>query len=418
MALDMTTFAAALKQHYTDWRIENLVYKNRPLFAMISKYEEFGGDVLKMPIIIGNPQNRSATFSQANSTDTSSLLRAFLLTRVRNYSLATIDNETMLASEGDSNAFLRAATVEINGALDSLARDVSIGLYGSGRGDIGRLSASTTLNTTTVTLASAEDIVRFEVGMVIVASGTNSGTITLRNNSGTVNELTIVGVDRIAGTITFNAAPDSFATGDWQVSDYLYVKGDVVSGGTSSLKLSGLQAWLPFSKSGLATSFFNVDRSVDATRLSGVSYDGSALPIEEALISGISLIGREGGKPDYCFMSFTDYANLVKALGSKVQYTQVKAGSDGALGFQGVMINGPRGTVTVIPDQDCPVGYCFPLQMDTWKMASLKKAVNLFDGDGLQMLRAPNSDALQIRCFSYAQVGCNAPGWNGQIKLS
>lgn len=417
MALDMTTFAAALKQHYTDWRIENLVYKNRPLFAMISKYEDFGGDVLKMPIIIGNPQNRSATFSYANAADTSSLLRAFLLTRVKNYSLATIDNETMLASEGDSNAFLRAATVEINGALDSLARDVSISLYGSGRGDIGRISSTTVMSGTVATLASPDDVVHFEVGMNIVAAVANSGTITIKANAGTQNVLQITAIDRIAGTLTFNAAMDSFASNDWAQSDYLFVQGDVVTG-TSSLKVSGLQAWLPFSKSGLATSFFNVDRSVDATRLSGVSFDGSALPIEEALIDGIALVGREGGKPDYCFMSFTDYRNLVKALGSKVQYTQLKAGSDGAIGFQGLMINGPRGVVTVVPDQDCPSGYCFPLQMDTWKLASLKKAVNLFDGDGLQMLRAPNSDALQLRCFSYAQVGCNAPGWNGQIKLS
>lgn len=417
MSLDITTFQPALKQHYTDWRIENLVYKNRPFLAMVKKYEEFGGDVLKMPIIIGNPQNRSATFSRANSITSETIVKAFLLSRVSNYSIAEISNEVMLASEGDSNAFLRAATTEINGALDSLARDISIGLYRSGRGDIGRISAGTVMTGTVATLSSPEDIVSFEVGMKIVAAAANSGTITVRNVSGTENVLTVVAVDRTAGTVTFNAAMDSFASDDWSASDYLFVQGDVSS--SSSLKLSGLQAWLPYNSrsSQLAASYFGVTRSVDATRLGGVVYDGTSQPIEEALIDAAALVGREGGAPDYCFLNFAEYRNLVKALGSKVQYTQVKAGSDGAIGFQGLMINGPRGTITVVPDQDAPKGFGFLLQMDTWQLASLKKAVNLFDGDGLQMLRSSSADALQLRCFSYAQLGCVAPGWNCQVAL-
>ena len=36
MALNMTTFAAALKQHYTNERIENMVYKDNPFLAMVS----------------------------------------------------------------------------------------------------------------------------------------------------------------------------------------------------------------------------------------------------------------------------------------------------------------------------------------------------------------------------------------------
>ena len=56
MALNMTTFAAALKQHYTGEKIENMVYKDNPFLAMISKYEEFGGENLKLPIKYGIPQ--------------------------------------------------------------------------------------------------------------------------------------------------------------------------------------------------------------------------------------------------------------------------------------------------------------------------------------------------------------------------
>lgn len=43
MSLDLTSFAAALKQHYTDDRIENMVYSDNPLLAMLPKMQDFGG---------------------------------------------------------------------------------------------------------------------------------------------------------------------------------------------------------------------------------------------------------------------------------------------------------------------------------------------------------------------------------------
>ena len=70
MALDLTTFAAALKQHYTTDMVENMVYKDNPLLALIPKYEQFGGENLKLPIKYGIPQGRSATFATAQSNKT------------------------------------------------------------------------------------------------------------------------------------------------------------------------------------------------------------------------------------------------------------------------------------------------------------------------------------------------------------
>lgn len=42
-SLDMSSFASALKVHYTSDRIQNMVYADNPLLAMIKKYEQFGG---------------------------------------------------------------------------------------------------------------------------------------------------------------------------------------------------------------------------------------------------------------------------------------------------------------------------------------------------------------------------------------
>lgn len=401
MALDVNSFAAALKQHYTDWSIENMVYADNPFFAMVNKYENFGGDVLKMPIIIGNPQNRSTTFSTALAGTSTSNLKAFLLTRKSDYALAEISNEVMLASEGDANAFLRAATVEIDGALHALGRSIATKLFRSGSGSIGRL-ASTSGTTTTLTLQNPEDIVNFEVGMALESNNTDDATSV---HTSTGSEGLITAIDRINGIITLSVAITGLSA-----SDYLFVRGDAGNA------ISGLDAWLTDDASALAASFFGVTRNVD-NRLHGVNFDGSSYTIEEALVKHASLIAREGGAPDVCFMNYKDYANLQNSLGSKIMYVDVKAGYEGAINIRGIAINGPRGVIKCVPDQNTPVGYAYMLTMKSWKLASLKKAVNLFDGDGLKMLRSPTTDSLQIRCFSYAQLGCNAPGHNGKLIL-
>ena len=152
MALNMTTFAAALKQHYTNERIENMVYKDNPFLAMVSKYEQFGGENLKLPIKYGIPQGRSADFTQALANKTNSQLKAFLLTRTSNYSLADIDNETLEASKGNANAFMEAAVFAIDGSIQAATRSLAIALYGNGAGSIGKVSAVDSTAGGTITL--------------------------------------------------------------------------------------------------------------------------------------------------------------------------------------------------------------------------------------------------------------------------
>ena len=74
---------------------ENMVYADNPLFAMINKYEKFGGKNLPVPVIFGNPQGRSAVFANAQANKTNTQIKDFTLTRNHDYSLASIDNETI-----------------------------------------------------------------------------------------------------------------------------------------------------------------------------------------------------------------------------------------------------------------------------------------------------------------------------------
>jgi hypothetical protein len=403
MSLDLTSFASALKAHYTSDRIENMTYKDNPLLAMMPKMTEFGGKNLPIPIITANPQRRSATFATAQSNTTTSVIKDFVLTRVKDYSFASIDNETLEASKGNANAFMDAATTEIDGAIHQLTRSLAIAMYRTGSGSIGQANASVT--GTSLQLKNADDVTNFEVGQELKFSTTDGGG-TLKTGA-----VTVTAVNRDTGELTVDALTAIASGAGIAANDYVFIEGD------HDAKLKGLLAWIP-STAPTNTPFFSVDRSSDVTRLGGIRYDGSALPIEEALIGAIHRAAREGASPDVCYMNYSKWDELAKALGSKVQYIEeaVKSG-EARVNFRGISVNGPKGPVKVIPDQNCPSDRAFLLQMDTWKLYSLGKCPQIVDSDGNKMLRESTADAVEVRVAYYAQVGCRGPGRNVNIKL-
>ena len=401
-ALSATGFAAALKQHYTDERIENMVYKDNPFLAMVAKYEDFGGENLKLPIKYGNPMGRSATFTTAQSNVTGGNIKAFLLTRIKDYAIAQIENEVLEASKGNANAFLEAAVFAIDGSIQAATRSLAVALYGNGKGSIGVVSTS---SSTTITLATTQDITNFEVDMTLVSSADESG-----GTAGTA--ISVTGINRDTGVLTMGADPSTIFTSTLK---YIFVEGDYATDSTALLKISGIGAWLPSTAPSATDSFFNVNRSADVDRLGGIRFDASSLPIEEGLIGAAARAARAGGKPDYCFMNYSNFADLEKSLGSKVSYVEKNIKPE--IGFRGILIHGPRGPINVIPDQNCPNGVAYMIQMDVWKLYSLGKAPRILSGDGLKQLRVYNADAIEVRVGYYGQLGCRAPGWNVRIGL-
>lgn len=386
-----------------------MVYKDNPLLGLIPKYEDFGGRNLPIVTIWGNPQGRSAQFTraQARGAVTNSQLDDFLLTRVKDYSIATIDNETLEASKGNANAFMEAATVEIDGAINSLTRSIAVKMYRSGYGEVGRIQAASSVTGPTLTLAQTEDITNFEVGMELEVAATIDGASKAFGTSG--NGLLITAVNRDTGVLTFafnvNDATNGIPT--IAAGDFIFVRGDHNAAVLTAI--AGLGAWVPATAPG-STPFFSVDRSKDVTRLGGLRFNASSLPIEEALIRGAARTGREGGKIDHYFMSYEKFESLEKALGSKVQYVDSFANAE--IAFRGILVNGPRGQIKCIPDQNCPNDKIYGLSLEMWKLYSLGKAVRVIDTDGLQMLRQASADGVEVRYGFYGNVGCRAPGHN------
>jgi hypothetical protein len=315
----------------------------------------------------------------------------------------------MLASKGDPNSFLEAATTEIDGSINSLTRSLAINLYRDSSAQIGQVGAEPASATPfVVIIANAGDVSNFEVGQVINIWSAKSGGAQ-RTSDGANASWEVLAVNRKSDnpTITLDGTYDG--SGTIAPDDYLFVEGDRGQG------ISGLEDWLP-SADPDSTAFFGVDRTADVTRLGGNRFDASNMPIEEALTEADSIVAQNGGFAlDHYFMSHSTFKDLKNALGSKVQYIDV--GVTPRVSFRGVQVDGTRGPIKVIPDHNCPENRVFGVQMEYLKLYSLGDPVQIISPDGLTMLRQSNDDGAEVRHGSYLQFGSRAPGSGINIQL-
>ena len=409
MALaDTTALSAVLKQKYTQRRFAELTYKKNPGFALIKKRTDFGGKNKVIALRNANPLGIGPSVSAAQGNKTASKYNQFVVTRASYYGTASITGEAILAAKGDENSLIEGLTKEIDGIINGVTRRLAMMMYRNGGGAIGQISSGSNVGTATITLANTGDITNFETGQVLQLASDDGFTGSAGVRAGTV---TVKSVDVDAGTIT--------ATGNWTAgigaaaaSDFIFGNGDYQGW------LKGALAWTPSTAPSAGESFFGLDRSTDPTRLAGVRHSGNGGPIEETLVDCATKLVRQGSTPDYVLMNPLDWANLVKALGSKVVYERIEKTTDGVdVGFKTVTVDGPQGGIKVVHDLNVPKGTAFMWQLDTWALESLGAMPKTLDSDGLMLLRSANSDDYEVRVGGYGNFTCEAPGWNAVITL-
>jgi hypothetical protein len=400
---DMAAANAALKELYGPQVLQEMMYTDNPAIAMMPKFEEAGGDVIPWPVVWAAGQGASSNFAKAQANQTAPKIASFLLTTKDDYQLATIANKLVKAAATDKMAFLRPMKLQMDGAMLTLSNRTGGNMYRSGTGSIGKI-ATGGITSGVITLDDPESVTQFERDMVLQANATDGGA-SPRAAYGYV-----IAVDRQLGTVTVASSGLGGAAGSpasWTAGDFILADGD------NNAKPTGLAGWIPTSTPSSGESFFSVDRSVD-TRLSGVRYDGSSLPPEEALKTLSKFISREGGRTDAGFTNYTSYDAVEKSLGNKVQYVDV---SNGIVGFRGITIRGHKGDFDLFADRNCPGFLAYLLQWNTWKMLSTGPVPFVFSMDGNTWLRVSNADSMEVRLNAYYQFANNAPGWNGVVQL-
>jgi hypothetical protein len=413
---DVTQITSLLKVRYSDKRIRMQGYDKQPFLGMVPKDTSGSGLNFTQAVHYGASSTRANNLADAQAAATNAgsagNFASFVVPYVEEYATANYSGAALDRSRNDAGAFVNVVTQANDLAIKSISRSLGKSLFRNGGGALGQISSGSTVGSTTITLSNTSDITNFEVGMCLQVASTDGTSGAVR--SGVVF---IKALSRSAGTITVSSTLGG-AAANWTATIAAAAAGDYIfQYGDFGKMAFGVGAWVPASDP-TSTLFCGVDRSVDATRLGGLRFNGNGAPYEETLIDALSLCSRESCSPDAGFMNPADIAILSKALSGKVLYERMGSSKDEpSIGFSGVKLSGPEGVVEIYPDVNVPKGTVFLLTMSTWKLISMGNAPKIINQDGLTVRPKASSDDWETRYVARHLLVCSDPGLNCNVTL-
>lgn len=441
-----SSYASLLKEFYTEDTVVDSTFSKNAFLALVPKDEKIEGAHFQFPIIYAQGQGRSGTFTTAQTLALTSGTSSakFSVPLISNWGDVAIGSELILATGSSDGAFLKAGTQVIDGALKNMAVDLENSLFGDGSGYKATIASTTVVSSKVITLTNPKDTLKFEVGMAVVPYQTYSGGalsspcvgqttnpqgVTIA--SGGLAYMLVAKVDRIGGTLTMANTLNSATGGFTDFTDgyFLANLGDVQTANPSYLstplnssvvpgKILGIQAWIPYGGPSAGDSFTSagIDRTVDPVRLAGMWMNGTAMSTAECLIKASALVSEQGGELTHFLMNSTKFSAFCSELSSKVQITNLMASP--RVGFQSIEIMGADGPVKVVPCRACPSDHIFGVNMPSWTMISQRKAIYLYNLDGVSSLRQSNDSGIETRFHSYSNLICKDPRSNINILVT
>lgn len=411
---------AILKEIYSDDGITDEFFTNNPFYVMVPKKENVTGRYYNQPVWASAGQASSRTYGastsgpgvQAMANISGEQPFDFLVPKVENFVEANISAKLIEESSSDKGAFVDMVRAIADNQLQQFTNDTAVGLYRSA--DISRANVGGSVAGATLTLANVADAVNFELGMFLEFSSSNSGT-TVRSLGASNTDCHITKIDYSSGVLTVawtGGGTQTLTANNVAVGDYVYRAGD------KSLGFNGLADWIPYGGPSSSDSFLGVNRSSNAVRLAGNYLDGTAGNLEEVLEKAINRVALMGGKLTHFFMPYGQYTALANSQGAKVQTVTLKPNQDSSIGFEGISVTGATGKVICVPDRSCPSNTIFGLNLNSWKLISVGKAVHIWQKDGKVWLRNATAFGMAIRFYSLANLVCKEPRSNINIRVS
>lgn len=432
-----TTNVATLKELYSDdaWVMRDLVFNRNPALALIDKDESemgLGGKYFPIPVLSDTGAGRSANFGNAQTYQTAPVTVEFNVTRVQNYSLATLTGDFLRASAQNIGAFMPGAELNVKAAFQAIGNDLAHDIFADGSGTRGSYGlGSGSIATGVITLDNLGQVYQFAVNMALVSFSVSGQTPT-QSTAAAIGY--VIAVDTGAGTVTVSATQGGAAgtPTNWSASfPYLAQVGDVnfISNGLNSanmLKVAGFGGWIPSTAPGGSDNWFGVNRSVSPTKLAGLRFAGAGESIQDALIDAANQLaanGSEAGDPDFIFVNPVSYQTLVKQLTAQGVYQMIKAkiNEDVSISFKALVLPTSNGEIAILQDRNCPSQTAYIVTLKTWKLRTLGKCPMFLTYPGFydQLgIPVPGSDAIQLQIGYYGNLTCNAPGANCVVSLA
>jgi hypothetical protein len=395
--LTPAAFANALKILYPSG-LEQEWYPDSPFLAWVDKSYDFQGASRQVsPLVAGI--NGSTSFDAAMAGKSTPTIAKFLVTRVKDYVIGSIDNEAIAASKGEKGAIAKAVKTQMDSAMYEFGRSSAFQAMSDGSGTRGTVSA---YSAGVITLTDVNDAVKFEVGMRLEKK-TSGGTLL-------AGWMVITAIDRAQGKLTvtlFGGAADPAAT------NTLARMGDYTATGSNCL--SGVFKWIPVTAPTGGDNHFGQDRSIDVNRLAGTRSSGLNKTIEEAIIDAQADGKVQGGKFSTLWMHTKRAAELKKSIQSQAWYAKTTVSSTrGASGkvdvsFSGFVFEGEDGPIEVMSTIDMPYAYGLMTRREAWELASLEGQPHFDEQGGDRLLVETSADAKEFRLKVYWQLICRRP---------
>jgi len=407
MTISATEFTGMLKESYTGAVIAEMQPAKARFQSMIKKNTKATGDYYVVPVINANSARRSCTFADAQVNIADNVgYQQFQVPYYQDYAVASWTGKILRQTADNAGAFGSVMKREMDRAIRAAYRSQAIKLFRTGTGSVANIDSTATVASLVLILSNKGDAQQFEVGEVVAAAATDTGAL----RTGTA---TITAVDRVAGTITTSGSNWSAQITSLATGDFLFKKGDHSSSGTPQLAIDGWLSYGPASSAALSSSFNNVVRSTDQSRLACLYKDNSPVteqkPIDEYLVDCVSELLANGSDPDAAFLNPRKYRVLVNRAQTKlVRMEQKKT----AVGFGAIELLCDDGSLPVFSDVNTPEPNVLMAQMDTWELVSPGESIGVLEDDDKEVLRIYNSDGYEVRIGGYPGLACHAPGWN------
>lgn len=380
-----SSILAMLKVYYKKEGIQNLLFRNSPLLKKMNK-ERVEGKEQRFAAMYSRGGAAGGDFTAAkNQAATVAQTAEFCVTPGQLFSVYTMNAKEVAASRSNAGAYMRVGGAKMFAASESFRKTLAAALYGTGYGEICAVPSGgwTLTSGSDFTATLPEDaIMKIDVGSKLVVKATIATAETSAKNTLTVKKINGTSVV-VTPASTANAA----------AGDIVCLAGSM--SGSSPLLPVGLGAWLPVIKkrksteSGwtnyIATSFFGVDRSVNAERLAGAFYDatGASETKSSAITKLIKQLRRQGSLCDMIVLNdtdFLDFANEIQSTNTYFTATSTKEAKKASVGFSEISAAFSTNYIeNCIDDPYCVKGRFYVLSSDAvefWGYTNAEKVIN------------------------------------------
>ena len=387
MGTTMTTVSALTKEIYEGTLREQLLNEVTTLTRVQKTSEgvtsDVGGKYVVFPIHTGRNQGIGARLEMEALPTAGNQSTAAARVGLRyQYGSVRLSGQTFELAKSNSQAFVSALDLEMNGLKTDLGVDLNRQVYGNGTGALAVTSSTTSLNTAVV----AHTLwLTSQIGAVVDIYDTTG--VTQKASGRTITAVT-------ATTITFSGAAVSFANGD------IFVRTGSIGTAdhTTQREWTGLGTIVSTD-----TTLYNVSGATYPVWTSNViTNSGTPRALSEGLLTtAVDTVRIRGGKTSVLFSNLgvrRAYANL---LVQQRRYTNTQQFTGG---FSGLAFTTDRGDIPMVTDTYCPPNTIYGLNEDELKWYR-EADWEFMDRDGSMWQRVIGYDAYDATMYQYSELG-------------